>query len=72
MLCSFVGNSPSIMREGGKYLICAEFNNILVYDLHSQNVICTLVGHKDKITHIVLSPDKQAIASYSIEGNIRI
>lgn len=72
MLYSFVGNAPSTLTGGGKHLICAEFNNILVYDLHSQNVICTLVGHKDKITHIVLSPDRQAIASYSIDGNIRI
>ena len=72
MLYSLIGNSPSIMTSGGKFLICAKFNNILIYDLHTQNVFCTLKGHKDKITHIVLSPDKQAIASYSIDGNIRI
>ena len=72
MLYSFVGNSPSIMTSGGKFLICADFKNILVYDLHTKKIIRTLKGHRDKIINVVLSPDRQAIVSYSIDGNLRV
>lgn len=66
------GNSPSIMTPDGRVLICADRNNILIYDLLTQEKICTLEGHKYKITHIALSPDRETIASYSIDGTIKI
>ena len=65
--------SPCILSTDGRVLIYAtNRNKIVVRDLIAQRNLCTLQGHNAPVAYLALSEDREFIASYSIDKQIKI
>ena len=64
---------PGILSTDGRVLIYATAeNNIVVRDLVAEQDLCSLQEHDAPIAYLALSEDREFIASYSIDRQIRI
>ena len=65
--------SPCILSTDGRVLIYATVKHeIVIIDLVADRELVTLQGHKTAIAYLALSEDRQFLASYSIDRQIKI
>ena len=65
--------SPCILSTDGRVLIYATANyEIVIRDLVADRELVTLQGHDAPIAYLALSEDRQFLASYSIDRQIKI
>ena len=65
--------SPSILSTDGRVLIYATADNeIVIRDLVVEQDLCVLQGHNAPVAYPALSSDREFIASYSIDREIKI
>ena len=65
--------SPCLLSTDGRVLIYATANHeIVVRDLVDERNLCKLQGHDAPIAFLALSEDRQFLASYSIDRQIKI
>lgn len=62
----------TISSDGRVLAYCNNDYEIIIWDLHNKQELCTLRGHESPIAHITMSLDREFVASYSIDGTIRI
>ena len=65
--------SPCIFSTDGRVLIHATAKHeIVVRDLDAERKLVTLQGHEAAIAYLALSEDRQFLASYSTDRQIKI
>lgn len=65
--------SPSILSTDGRVLIYATASHeIVIRDLVTEKDLCRLRGHEASVVYLALSEDRQFLASYSIDRQIKI
>jgi WD40 repeat protein len=65
--------APCTISLDGRVLVCCTANyEIVVWDLIENKKLCTLQGHTAPIDFVVMSRDREFIASYSIDRAIKI
>ena len=65
--------SPCILSTDGRVLIYATANHeIVMRDLVGDRDLCRLQGHDAPIAYLALSEDRQFLASYSTDRQIKI
>jgi WD40 repeat protein len=62
----------TISSDGRVLAYCTNDYKIVIWDIHNKEELCILRGHGSPIAHITMSFDREFIASYSIDGTIRI
>jgi WD40 repeat protein len=62
----------TISSDGRVIAYCTNDYEIIIWDVHIKKELCILRGHSSPIAHITMSLDREFIASYSIDGTIRI
>jgi len=64
---------PCILSTDGRVLIYATANHeIVIRDLVADRDLCVLQGHDALIAYLALSEDREFIASYSCDRQIKI
>jgi eukaryotic-like serine/threonine-protein kinase len=56
----------------GRYLAVDSLNNILLFDLQTQQLVHTLIGHTATVNSITFSPDGSLVASASSDRTVRL
>ena len=65
--------SPCILSTDGRILIYATADHeIVIRDLVAEQDLCVLQGHDAPVAYLALSSDREFIASYSIDREIKI
>jgi WD40 repeat protein len=62
----------TISADGRVLVYCTNEYRIIIWDVASKKELCILQSHRSQILHITMSLDREFIASYSIDGTIRI
>ena len=65
--------SPCILSTDGRVLIYTTADNeIVIRDLVAEQDLCVLQGHDAPVAYLALSSDREFVASYSIDREIKI
>ncbi|MEA5593671.1 WD40 repeat domain-containing protein [Rivularia sp. UHCC 0363] len=60
------------MTPDGKILVCADRENMKVWDIENGEEFCTLKGHSSEIRRVSISPDGLKIVSWSENGCMKV
>lgn len=63
--------SVAIAEAGNELYSAGIDNDIKAWDMRQQEVVFTMSGHNDTVTSLEVSPDTQALLSYSHDGTAR-
>lgn len=67
----FPVTSVAIAEAGNELYTGSIDNDIKAWDMRKQEVLFTMSGHTDTVTSLEVSPDAQALLSYSHDGSAR-